>query len=194
MKWGHTFLLAGLTACRTGGPDADPNDYIAFPPEGGVDSSADERGTIEPAGHDGMDAGGGSAAPPPGDDAGPTTLVDVGSPAGNDARSSDVEGGTCSPPMVMVCDPVHNTGCDTLQQCDVDPLQTATPTGACVFAAPAEGGPCLFTYVTESCPAQFTCVDGSCKELCFCDADCPKGQCCSDTSGPAGFTLCRPCP
>ncbi len=182
--------LAGLVACRFGGPTADPDGYVAFPDaaEGGrVDAAsfADDGGSPPALGDDttvpsGDDANGGDA--PAGDAA-----------TGDAPRSETTDGGACSG-TVAVCNPVRNTGCNPLQQCDVDPSQTTTPTGLCLFASAAEGGPCTSTIFTESCPPQFTCVSGGCKELCFCNADCPTGQCCSDTSGPPGFTLCRPCP
>jgi hypothetical protein len=105
-----------------------------------------------------------------------------------------VEGGACVA-AVAVCDPVHNTGCNPLQQCDVDTLQTLTPTGLCVFNSGSEGGgACTMTFVSESCAPKQTCASGVCRALCFCNADCPIGQCCSDASGPRGFTLCGTCP
>jgi hypothetical protein len=182
--------LAGLVACRFGGPTADPAAYVAFPDaagNGGVDAAyvADDGGspaspvdaTTVPSGGDANrdDAPGGDAS------------------ADDTPNGETTDAGACSG-TVAVCNPVRNTGCNALQQCDVDPSQATTPTGLCVFGSAAEGGPCLSTIFTESCPPQFTCVSGGCRELCFCDADCPAGQCCSDPSGPPGFTLCRPCP
>jgi hypothetical protein len=175
--------LVGLVACRFGGPSGDPRAYVAFPEDGGSDATSPPDD-------------GASAAPL--DDA---TTVSSGDDANGeenastgDAPTSETgDGGACSG-MVAVCDPIHNTGCNGLQQCDVDPSQTTTPTGLCLFASPAEGGPCTSTLFTESCAPRSTCVSGACRELCFCDVDCPTGQCCSDTSGPTGFTLCQPCP
>jgi hypothetical protein len=99
--------------------------------------------------------------------------------------------------MVPICDPVHNTGCNPLQQCDVDPNQPTTPTGLCLFGpspeAGAGAGTCLASLFTESCPARSTCVAGACRAVCFCDSDCPSSQCCS-ARGPVGFNLCEPCP
>lgn len=186
-------VLVGLGACRFGGPSANPYAYVSFPEEGGVDaSSADDGGgsgappsdaTTGPPGSDGARSDDGAS----GDDA-------SGEDAGGDASSGAAEGGSCAA-TVAVCNPVHNTGCNPLQQCDVDVSQTTTPTGLCVFNGGAsDTGPCSSSIVSESCPPQFTCVGSGCRELCFCDADCPAGQCCSDTSGPQGFTLCRPCP
>jgi hypothetical protein len=178
--------VAGLVGCRFGGPTANTDDYVASPDAAvnpSVDAApyADDEPSSAPAG----DATPGALDE---DAAGGDASRDVDTPP-----TDTTEGGACSG-TVAVCDPVHNTGCNSLQQCDVNTLQTTTPAGLCVFAAPADGGPCLFTYVTESCPPQFTCVSGGCRQLCFCDTDCPTGQCCSDTSGPPGFTLCRPCP
>jgi hypothetical protein len=201
MRWRSEVIgLAGLIGCRFGGPTADPGEYVAFPNAAADRVSPapwDDATTISP-GDDGNDGAGGDANT---DDASTTvSSSDEGNGgAGNDANTEDApgsgttEGGACSV-AVAVCDPVHNTGCSSLQQCDVDTSQTTVPTGLCVFASPAEGGPCLATFVTESCPPRFTCVAGDCRQLCFCNADCPTGECCSDTSGPPGFALCRPCP
>ena len=174
--------LAGLGACRLGGPRANPDDYVSFP-----DAATDVFVSVTPPeGDDGggsppeKDAGGG-----PSDDGGATSGDDGGGFGGSDAAG-------CSP-MVAVCDPVHNTGCNPLQQCDVNPLQAGVPTGQCVFGMDA-GGACTASIFSESCLPGSTCVDAGCRLLCFCDTDCPTGQCCSDRSGPPGFTLCRPCP
>jgi hypothetical protein len=177
--------LAGLVACRFGGPTANMDDYVAFP-------DAAEASSVDAA----FSADDGAASATPGDTTtGPSDDDATGGDAStDDAPPSDLaEGGACTG-TVTVCDPVHNSGCNSLQQCDVNSFVTTTPTGLCVFASPAEGGSCLSTIVTETCPPKFTCVSGACKELCFCNGDCPIGQCCSDTSGPPGFTLCRPCP
>jgi hypothetical protein len=126
---------------------------------------------------------------------------------GSDAPADDLEGGVgdfdsalddlpdggCSS-TAAVCDPVHNTGCNPFQQCDVDPSQASTPTGLCLFGGGTDAGTCLATIFTESCPAKSTCVDGGCRTLCFCNGDCPVGECCSDRSGPPGFTMCGGCP
>jgi hypothetical protein len=202
MKWRHAALLAGLTACRTGGPSANPEEYVVFPDAStGLDSAAGGS-TTPPAGDDGETA-------PPGDDAGDdadATPAEVGpldgldgasndSEGGDDGASSDPEGGTCSAPTVAVCDPVHNTGCDAVNQCDVNPLGTASmPTGLCVFPSGADAAPCLATSFTESCPAKSTCASGACRLLCFCDGDCPMSQCCSGSSGAPGFNVCGSCP
>jgi hypothetical protein len=192
--------LAGLVACKLGGPTGDPNEYVTFRDAANDRaSSALSDATSVPSGDDG------NTAASDGTNTGNAPVTDSSGDDGNDAsgigdaRTDDApddittEGGVCSG-AVAVCDPVRNTGCNALQQCDVDPSQTTTPTGLCVFATLAEGSPCLSTIFTESCPPSFTCVNSDCRQLCFCNADCPTGQCCSDTSGPPGFTLCRPCP
>lgn len=192
--------LAGLVACRFGGPSADPAAYVAFTDaaEGGASPvpSGDDT-TLAPGDEGGTMAGGDAntdgtfATAPSGDDAAALDTSPGDAPSSDTSNTTD--GARCTG-AVAVCDPVHNTGCNSLQQCDVDPSQTTTPTGLCVFGSPSEGGACLSTFVTESCPPEFTCVGVECRQLCFCDTDCPAGQCCSDTTGPQGFTLCRPCP
>jgi hypothetical protein len=177
VKARHAVLFAGLWACRIGGPSADPYDYVTFP-----DAATDAASTSMtlPAGDDGLTG-----------------------PSGGDASAGDLDAGDleaalddalCSSTVpVAVCDPVHNTGCNPLQQCDIAPSQTNMPTGQCIFGGGAEGGICTTSIFTDTCPAKSTCLDGGCRQLCFCNADCPVGQCCSDTSGPPGFTLCGPC-
>jgi hypothetical protein len=180
-----------LVSCRFGGPSANPDDYVAF--DTGADAALDhEQGSqgddaaVAPIDVDASVAASDDAshgdAPPQGD--------------ASDASTPDavVDGRVCAA-TVAVCDPVKNTGCNPLQQCDVDTTQTSTPTGLCVFGSSSEGGlACTMSFVSESCPPQHTCVSGACRALCVCNADCPAGQCCFDTSGPHGFTLCRPCP
>jgi hypothetical protein len=197
--------LAGLVACRFGGPSADPDAYVAFPDAAEVGASPVPLGddtTLSSGDEGGNTAGGDANSGDANTDDAFTTAASADDATAHDASTGDApsgdasytrEGAACTG-AVAVCDPVHNTGCNSLQQCDVDPTQTTTPTGLCVFASPAEGGACLSTIVTESCPPEFTCVGVECRQLCFCDTDCPTGQCCSDTSGPPGFTLCRPCP
>jgi hypothetical protein len=181
----NLLALLALAACRFGGPSADPDAYVASPaPDSGSKAAPADDGTDD-ATIATIDAPVG--APPLGDDA----STDVASlPLTDDDAGS---AGGCAP-MVAICNPVHDTGCNPLQQCDVDTSQK-TPTGICVFNSGSEGGaPCMMTIFTESCPAQSTCVNGACRALCFCDTDCPTGSCCTDTSGPAGFTLCEKCP
>jgi hypothetical protein len=183
MKRRHAVAaLVGLVACRFGGPSGNPAAYVTLPDDGGVDATA--------TGDDG-----GSPAPP--DDATATPLGDDATgddgPSG-DATSAEASDGRSCSGTVAVCDPIHNTGCNGLQQCDVDPSHTTSPTGVCLLADPADAGACMAPLFTATCAARSTCVSGACRQLCLCDADCPTGQCCSDTSGPAGFTLCAPCP
>jgi hypothetical protein len=184
MKARCLVALGVLGACRFGGPSANPYEYVSFP-DAATDapyaSSADDASP--PPADD--------SSPPPPDDGGPGDDAEGG--GDSDGPPDDAAGsGSCSG-TVAVCDPIHNTGCNPLQQCDVDPLETSTPTGLCVFGA-MEAGVCASSIVSESCPPKSTCVDGGCRQLCFCNADCPVGQCCSDTSGPPGFILCRTCP
>jgi hypothetical protein len=181
-----------LLGCRLGGPSSDPNQYVRSPDATTKDVAVsastpfgDDAASTPPTGG-AVDAvaGDDGAAPLPDDDGGAF-----------DAAFEDVlEAGGCSS-TVATCDPIHNTGCNALQQCDVNMLVTNTPTGLCVFnSGSVEAGACIATIYTESCDPKSTCVDGGCRQLCFCNDDCPTGQCCSDTSGPPGFTLCRPCP
>jgi hypothetical protein len=176
--------LVGLVACRFGGPSGNPGAYVTFPEDGGADATAS------------ADDEGGPPAPP--DDA--TTMVPGDDAnAGQDGSTGDApttetpDSQACSA-TVAICDPIHNTGCNGLQQCDVDPSHPATPTGVCLFASPADASACTSPVFTATCGGGSTCVSGGCRALCFCDTDCPAGQCCSDTSGPTGFILCRPCP
>jgi hypothetical protein len=186
------FTLLGclaLAACRFGGPSGDPEAYVAFPVDGGEDASAGASSGGAQATDD--DSGGSNSEASAGDD---TNGDDA---AGDDAvAGDDAAGGTCGR-TIPVCDPVHNTGCNPFQQCDVDPSQMTTPTGLCLFYSGSDAsapGACMTTLITETCPAKSTCVSGACRALCFCDSDCPASQCCSDTSGPPGFRLCRACP
>jgi hypothetical protein len=181
MKRRCAMSLALVAACRFGGPSAKPEEYVAL-----TDAAA-EAGR-SPEGIPGDDAG--SSLPPAEGSAPPD---DTGMPGDGGVLDDATEEGACSA-SVAVCDPVHNTGCNPLQQCDISPLQTSVPTGQCVFGGAADSGLCTVSIVNESCAPRSTCVDGGCRQLCFCNADCPAGQCCSDRSGPAGFSLCRPCP
>jgi hypothetical protein len=192
VKRGLALVSIGvLVSCRFGGPSANPDDYVAF--DAGADAApADAQGSQDDSAVTPTDA---DASVGVGDDASPgdATPLDEAS----DASTPDgvVEGGSCAA-AVAVCDPVRDTGCNPLQQCDVDMTQTSTPTGICVFNSGGSegGGACIMTFVSESCPPRDTCANGVCRALCFCNADCPIGQCCSDTSGPRGFTLCGTCP
>jgi hypothetical protein len=180
-----------LVSCRFGGPSANPDDYVAF--DRGADAAlADEHGSqgddAAVAATDADALVGAGDDDSPGDATPPSEASDASTP------DAVVESGPCAA-VVAVCDPVHDTGCNPLQQCDVDTSQTSTPTGICVFNSSSEaGGSCTMTFVSESCAPKHTCASGVCRAVCFCNADCPSGQCCSDTSGPRGFTLCQTCP
>jgi hypothetical protein len=177
--------LAGLVACRIGGPTESPDEYVSFP-----DATADHAVALmtTPTGDDGPST-------PPGAATGSDAPADDLEGGGGDFDSAldDLSDGGCSS-TVAVCDPVHNTGCNPFQQCDIDPSQASTPTGLCLFGGGTDAGTCLATIFTESCPPNSTCVDGGCRTLCFCNGDCPVGECCSDRSGPPGFTMCGGCP
>jgi hypothetical protein len=183
--------IAVLVSCRFAGPSANPDEYVALDAgadaalEGAQGSQGDDA-AVAPT-----DADASVAAS---DDASPADTPPQGDASDASTPDAVVEGGACAA-TVAVCDPVKNTGCNPLQQCDVDTTQTSTPTGLCVFNSSSEGGgACTMSFVSESCPPKHTCVSGACRALCFCNADCRIGQCCSDTSGPRGFTLCGTCP
>ncbi len=187
MKGRYAASLAVLVACRFAGPTSNPDQFVPF---AGTDAGGPHVSTTTGDDATSTSPAGGAAGATP-EDGGAAAGDDGG---GLDAAFDDVPAsGRCAPP-VAVCDPVHNTGCNAFQQCDVDPLQTTTRTGQCVFGAGMDASVCTASIFTESCPPKSTCVDGGCRQICFCSADCPVGQCCSDTSGPPGFGLCRPCP
>jgi hypothetical protein len=178
--------------CRLGGPSGDATAYVAAGDAAApVDASdATTSGEDSPA----SDDGGSTADGPGAEDAGDAGASTVDG-SGDGGTGTPQEDAGCTG-TVPVCDPVHNSGCASFQQCDVDPSQPNNPAGLCLFhAAPTDdSGACLQTIVSETCDAQATCVAGACRTLCFCNADCPTGQCCSDTSGPKGFRLCATCP
>jgi hypothetical protein len=184
-------LLIGVAACRFGGPSADPAQYVAF-----ADASAEVGtgvGSSDDASID-ADLGTGSDATT---DATPDVAEtdDTGTASDGAVIGPSPEGSTgasCTP-TAAVCDPVHNTGCNPLQQCDVDPTQTQTPTGLCLFYSSADAATCLATAFTESCAQGSTCVGGACRAVCYCDSDCPVGQCCPGTSHAGPFRLCESC-
>src|SRR5262249_8902802 len=127
MRWRHEIWLLGLAACRIGGPSANPDEYVAYPDATGDGPSIS---VTTPSGHADV------TAVLSGDDA-------AGSISGDDAdveaAFDDLSDAGCSS-TVAVCDPVHNTGCNPLQQCDVGGLQGTMPMGNCVFGGGAEAG------------------------------------------------------
>ena len=175
-------LFAALPACQFGGPVGNPSQYVPSPDaadDGSVELPSDDATVVEPT------------------EGSPAALVTDSSvddtlESGSTPGAVDLDSGECNQ-TVAVCDPVHNTGCNPLQQCDVDPSQATTPTGLCVFNGPSEAATCTSSIVSESCAPGMTCVRSACRSLCFCDSDCSAGQCCTDTSGPAGFLLCQSC-
>lgn len=181
-RWRYALALPALVGCRLGGPTGSPDEYVAFPSDAAIDGTA---GGMTVFGDDATGAASDDGTGATGDDGG-----------GDDADDFASDAGCTS--TVAVCNPVHNTGCNPLQQCDVNPTPPTPgmPTGNCVFGSGSDAGAagaCTMSVFTESCAAGSTCVDGGCRQVCFCNADCPTGQCCSDTSGPAGFTLCGAC-
>ncbi|HLK41535.1 MAG TPA: hypothetical protein VKU41_32525 [Polyangiaceae bacterium] len=192
MKWVCALLCAWSVACRFGGPSSNPDEYVALLDAAMQDASAfatpvegDDGGSTPATGASNAPGADESSAPDQGD-----------SGAADDSSAADdaTEAGACSS-SVAVCDPIHNTGCNAIQQCDVDPAHVDAPTGQCLLDfGGIEAAPCAASFLWASCPPHSTCVSGACRQLCFCNADCPAGQCCSDTSGPRGFSLCHACP
>jgi len=185
--WSNVVLYCGLTACRFGGPSANPDQYVSLDdgsssPEASEEASSGDEATPESG-----------ATDAPSDDAlGAVLDATTDQGAGRDTSPDESIAVSNCQPSVPVCDPVHDTGCNSLQQCDVDPT-ALTPTGLCVFSSASDAAMCLATALTESCEPGSTCVGGACRALCYCDSDCPVGQCCSGTSGAGGFLLCESC-
>ncbi|MGO9839557.1 MAG: hypothetical protein ACLP1X_35720 [Polyangiaceae bacterium] len=187
-RYSSAIFLCGLTACRFGGPSADPSQYVSADdgsssPEASDEASSGDEASVE------------SDMPDASSEAAQGALLDATADEGAGKNPFPEESTAVSncQPSVPVCDPVHNTGCNPLQQCDVDPTQTQTPTGLCVFGSPSDAAMCLATAVTESCGPGSTCAGGTCRSLCYCDSDCPPGQCCSGTSNAGAFLLCESC-
>lgn len=189
MKLQSVLACALLIGCRYGGSDEDP--LMGFEPADG------DQGLIDAA----MSVGDSPTTPattPPKTPA--TTGSDGGKPhttsGGVDSGRPPANAGTnaCEPAKpVASCDPIRNTGCPPLTQCDIE-TSASTPTGRCVFFMDPLGGPCSASFVSVGCDPQNTCVAGACRKLCYCDADCPQGQSCTDASGPGpagAFKLCR---
>jgi len=196
-----------LVGCTYGGSDEDPLMGLA------PGNSSDDLGTTDP-----VMGGNGDAMPSPstnpptnpptnngatntggastGSMSGSKTPATGGVDAGVEAGNATTAPNACGPAQpVATCDPVRNTGCPPLTQCDIETSAT-TPTGRCVFYQATPGVPCSSSFVNVTCDAQNTCVAGECRKLCYCDSDCPPGNCCSDTSGPGpagAFKLCHPC-
>ncbi len=178
-RWIVHVSIAALCSCRIGGPSTDPNAYVAS--DSGEDATV-EGGHVNP----------GDDAPVASDDSSASSGDDSTTDAAGMPDTHGGGGGACDAAVAM-CDPVHNTGCDPLHQCDVGISLTMMPTGNCVFFSGSDaGGACLMTGLTESCLPGHTCVGGACRALCFCNSDCPAGKSCSDTTSVMGFTLCAP--
>lgn len=179
-----------LLSCKYGGSDEDPS--MGFASEDGIDGPS----LIDAAMSGNVDSPASPSTTPPkagaGSDAGKSP-VKGGVDAGKTSGGSQPTNG-CEPVKpVATCDPVRNTGCPPLTQCDIETSAT-TATGRCVFYSAAPGIPCSSSFVNVACDAQNTCVAGECRKMCYCDSDCPPGKTCSDTSGPGpagAFKLCR---
>jgi hypothetical protein len=186
LKRRYALSLVGLLACKLGGPSADPDEYVAFP-----DATADSAVSINPASDDGSSG--------PADDASGDEADDTGDagPLGDGGGGPVSADGSCGP-AIAVCNPIHNSGCNPFQQCDVDPrLSSASaPVGTCLNynGSDAATGACMVSIFNESCSAGSTCIDGGCEKLCTCATDCASGQCCLANAGPPGFSLCGVCP
>jgi len=203
MKVQLTLVCVVLLACKYGGSDDDPLMGL----EPGSAAEPDALGGL--MGDDVMSSNDASVAPSPAKppttsgsaDAGkpPTTgSVDAGVATGKPTTPANpsTPANACGPATaIATCDPVRNTGCPPLTQCDIETSATVA-TGRCVFYQATPGVPCSSSFVNVTCDAQNTCVGGECRKMCYCDSDCPPGNCCNDTSGPGPsgvFKLCRPC-
>ena len=184
--------LVGAAGCRFGGPSGDPAQYVTF-----ADASADVSTGDDSSGGASTDVDLG-AVPDATVDASTDVAAsdDTGTATDGTAIGPSPEGSTgasCTPTFA-VCDPVHNTGCNPLQQCDVDPTQAQAPTGLCLFYSGSDAATCVAaTAFTGTCAQGSTCVGGACRALCYCDSDCPAGQCCPGTSHAGPFRLCESC-
>ncbi len=168
-------LVAG---CTFGGSDEDPtNGYSA-------DISLDGGGSINAADSSVMQGMDGSLVADTG-----TRDASAGDAGKGDGGSAGAGGSMCKPAQaVAVCDPVANTGCDFLLQCDID-SDAKTQAGRCVFWTLSLAS-CSANALTETCDPKNTCVKGQCKALCYCDKDCPSGTKCTGTvPGPAGAVM-----
>jgi hypothetical protein len=182
------------TACRIGGPSADPNTIVEFPNDAA--DAADARDEIPMT----VEAGGDDASTdhqtPDDASSGRDATGDGGAAGDGPTGESGEAAAACTPPAsVPVCNPLTNTGC-FLVQCDVDTTMTS-PTGICVLAAPvlgSEGAACTQTAGSTTCQPQLTCFGGTCRKVCFCNADCTGGECCSAGIGTTGFKQCDTCP
>lgn len=188
-----------LWSCAFGGSKEDPRVPVGEEPGSAAGPSDDSVGSEEVSSSDPPETNGDSGKT----GSGSRPTMEVGRPSsgansedGKEAGSSE-PADSCRPSQVVaLCDPVRNTGCPPLTQCDIDTAAT-TATGRCVFFQAAfDPNSCMATFVNTTCAAQSTCVGNRCRKLCYCDGDRPAGECCADTSGPGpagAFKLCRPC-
>jgi hypothetical protein len=178
-------LLAGIGACRFGGPPVPGN------PAGNADGGdAVDGGVDAPGGGDPDSLGLPAAAD--------TAEADQGRAAGDGGLGGAPETtpGACVPPFVsQTCDPVCNTGCPTLSRCDVGP---APAQGVCIgIWIGGEGSLCVRTPTTDPCSPRLSCLGGRCRRLCYVNTDCLDDGCCN-VQVPAGaeasgYRACGPC-
>lgn len=179
-----TLALSVLAGCTFGGSSEDPSVEVIDADASVLDATGTPITPVPPtAAADAGTTSDARATPPPVD-------------AGFDAALPGADAAIACEPLapVATCDPVRNTGCPPLTQCDIDSEQTV-PTGRCVFAG-VEAEQCSSSFVSNSCPAQFTCAQSTCRKMCYCDNDCNLGECCRADSapGPVGaFRLCQAC-
>jgi hypothetical protein len=163
-----------LASCTFGGSDEDPTNGIV-PVDGGAPldaASLDARVVLD-------------ADTPPRD----------ARPADSELPAVDAAVEVCQPnPAPAVCDPVKNTECPPLMQCELDPDATM-PAGRCVFWQLQILDECSSDGLNTTCEGPTSCVAGTCRKPCYCNADCDMGSCCKGAApGPAGpVKLCEPC-
>jgi hypothetical protein len=179
-----------LAACRLGGPSADPGqvfevgDVASAVADGEAGSSGGSSPTEDAGTVVGTTADG--AVTIPGDEVDAADEFD----ASDELDAAAPDASQCNTPLnPLSCDPVHGTGCDFLQQCDID-IDLPSLDARCVFSTPDDAGTCSSTIFSQSCPPPSTCAQGSCHTICLCDADCKSGEYCTPTNGATGFSYC----
>lgn len=169
-RFSIALALVFVVGCAFGGSDEDPRKEVVIGDAGDeVDASTDAEATLD------------------GD-------VDAHQPADTDAALMPPE--SCEPGApINTCDPVRNTGCLPVTQCDVD-VDSTMAKGRCVFPEMQSGTSCTASFLSTTCPAKSACLAGVCRKLCWCSRDCGAGECCraAPSLGPsAAFRLCEPC-
>jgi hypothetical protein len=172
MKSQFGWACVMVAGCAFGGGSDDPTDgVVTLALDAGEPSSADE-----------------------GDDDVPVVVRDastldatVRSDAGSaDAGKADA-GNKCGPDKALaMCDPVKNTGCTLVWQCDLNTAGTAQA-GRCVLFNPLSLGGCGADDLSTTCAGGSACISNACQQLCYCDSDCDMGKKCKGTApGAAG--------